>query len=33
LDPENPVQYLEMGAHRVIQSIDVLFTPAGPLAS
>ena len=34
LDPENPVQYMaHMGSQRFIQSLDVLFTPAGLLAS
>jgi cytochrome P450 family 109 len=34
LDPDNPVQYMaHMGSLKVIQSLDVLFTPAGLSAS
>ena len=34
LDPENPVQYMEqMGSHRIVQSLDILFTPVDRQAS
>jgi len=30
LDPENPVQFMDQISSWLIQSLDVLFTPASP---